>query len=134
MEICQGLFEINTNIQIIIISEPDKEQEIKKEIFNMNLNYVSQAYRTESILDVAALIKKLNMVISPDTSIVHIASTFNKPVISIHEKNFESYKLFSPQSELSRTIFSNSKNSLEGFSVKALLVAAKEIIDLLKND
>jgi ADP-heptose:LPS heptosyltransferase len=133
-EICEGLFNINTDIQIIIITEPDKEQNIEKEIINMNLNYVSQAYRTNSILEAAALINKLHMIISPDTAIVHIASTFNKPVISIHENNYESYKLFAPCSELSRTIFSNNTKSLEGFSVAALLIAARELMELLKTE
>ena len=72
------------------------------------------------------------MIISPDTSIVHVASTFNIPIISIHENNYESYKLFRPTSKFSRTIFSNSKNSLVGFSIEELLIASKEIIELKK--
>jgi ADP-heptose:LPS heptosyltransferase len=132
IHICNGLIKLNKNIQIIIISEPIKEKSLNKEINKMNLNFVSKSYTTTTILDASALIKRLNLIITPDTSIVHVASTFNIPVISIHEKNYESYKLFSPTSELNRTIFSDSKNSLSGFSVDDLLRASKEIMELVK--
>jgi len=133
-EICKGLFEINNNIQIIIIYEPNKSQDVNKEINSMNLDYVSESYRTNSILDASALIKNLDIVISPDTAITHIASAFNKPIISIHENNHDSYNLFAPCSDINRTIFSNSKNSLEGFSVGELLIAARELIRLFKTE
>ena len=131
-EICIGLYNINSNIQIIMISTPIKEQRVNKELLKMNLNYVSKSYRTNNILDASALINNLHIIITPDTAITHIASTFNKPVITIHENNNESYKLFAPTSDINRTIFSMDKNSLEGFSVSSLLNATSEVIELLK--
>ena len=133
-EICMGLFKINSKVQIIIISSPDKEQLVKREIASINLSYVSLAYKTKTILDASALIKNLDMIITPDTSIAHIASTFNKPVITIHENNLESYKLFAPTSDLNRTIFSSNNNSLEGFSVDDLLDAGQELIEILQSE
>ena len=133
-EICMGLFKINSKVQIIIISSPNKEQLVKREIMKMNLEYVASAYKTVNILAASALIKNLDMIITPDTSIAHIASTFNKPVITIHENNFESYKLFAPTSDLNRTIFSSNNNSLEGFSVDSLLDACQELIDILQSE
>ncbi|MDC0597140.1 hypothetical protein OAP43_05215 [Candidatus Pseudothioglobus singularis] len=62
--------------------------------------------KTKSILDVAALIKHQDLVITPDTSIVHIASSFNIPIVTIHENNWDSHQLFSPTSEYCRTFFS----------------------------
>ena len=99
----------------------------------MNLNYVKVGYKTDSIMDAAALIKKLDLIISPDTSIAHIASTFNKPIITIHENNLDSYKLFAPTSEINRTIFSKSKKSLDGFSIQELLDYGQELISLIKK-
>ena len=68
----------------------------------MSLPYVVPSYKTASVLDVAALIQNLQLIITPDTSIVHIASAFNRPVISIHENNQDSYQLFAPKSEINR--------------------------------
>ncbi len=127
-DICKGLYKLNNNIQIIILFSPDKEEKIKHNILNLNLAFVTKSYTTNTINSVAALIKNLDIIITPDTSISHIASTFNKPVITIHENNENSYNLFAPTSDLNRTIFSNSKNSLDGYSVLAVLNAADELI------
>jgi len=83
----------------------------------MNFDFVISSYITKSILDVAALIDNLDLIITPDTSIVHIASTFNKPVITIHENNQDSFRLFAPTSDLSKTVFAKSKNGLEDYNV-----------------
>ena len=99
----------------------------------MNLDYVEVSFKTYEIIEVAALIKYLDFIITPDTAIVHIASTFNKPIVSVHENNQESYKLFAPTSKLNKTVFSESKNSLEGFSVDLLLDKSFSLIKLIKK-
>ncbi|WP_435189486.1 glycosyltransferase family 9 protein [Pseudothioglobus sp. nBUS_23] len=127
-EICTRLFKINREIIIIVISSPENEQRVKKNLSKMNLDCVIPAYTSKSILDASALISNLDLIITPDTSISHIASTFNIPVITIHENNIESYELFSPLSDWSRTIFSDSNNSLQGFSVDDLIDFAAEVL------
>jgi ADP-heptose:LPS heptosyltransferase len=132
-QICQGLYQNDKNIQIIILSSPNKFQILKEKVKKMSLDYVVISHKTESILDVAALIKKLDLIITPDTSIVHIASAFNKPIVSIHENNLASYKLFAPKSTLNRTVFSKSMYSLDGFSINSLLSHCFEIINLKRK-
>jgi ADP-heptose:LPS heptosyltransferase len=127
-KICKALSRLN--LTIIIICHPDKMLYTSKLLKSMNLSYVNLSYKTESILDLAALIKNLNFIITPDTSVSHIASAYNKPVITIHEDNLESYKLFAPTSRINKTIFSNKKNSLEGFPVDELITETFELIKL----
>ena len=103
--ICKGLYQANNNIQIIILTTPSNFQITTKKVLKIALDYVVTSYKTESILDVAALIKHLDLVITPDTSIVHIASAFNIPIVTIHEDNRDSYQLFAPTSKYSRTVF-----------------------------
>ena len=127
-EICTRLYKLKKDIKIIVITSPENEQRVKKNLLNMKLDYVIPSYSTKSILDASALISNLNLVITPDTSITHVASTFNIPTITIHENNIESYELFSPLSDCSKTIFSESKNSLRGFSVDALIDFSIEVL------
>ena len=131
-EVCRGIYHINNNIQIILISSPKKSKKISQFCQNLKLSYVVPSYKTESILDAAALIKKLDLIISPDTSIVHLASAFNKPIISIHENNRDSYQLFAPTSEINRTVFAESKKGIDDFSVKQLLKYCDELMKIIK--
>ena len=87
----------------------------------MSLDYVIPSYETQSILHLAALVKELDLVITPDTSIVHIASAFDKPVISIHENNQSSYTFFAPTSALKYTAFAKSKNGLVGYNTEKII-------------
>ncbi len=104
-------------------------QSIHEKVTEISLDYVVASYKTNTILDVAALINQLDFIITPDTSIVHIASAFNKPIVTIHENNQDSYQLFSPVSTISKTVFSNSIKSLEGYSLDLLLSYSKSIIN-----
>jgi ADP-heptose:LPS heptosyltransferase len=131
-KICRSLYNSDRNIRIIVLSAPDKYQIVKEMVLKMELDYVVKSYKTNTILDLAALIDKLDLIITPDTSVAHVASTYNKPIVTIHENNHHSYKLFAPTSKLSRTVFSKSKNSLNGFSLNELIAYCFEIIKLIK--
>ena len=131
-EICQGIYHINNNVQIILLSSPKKHKNILQFCQTLNLSYVIASYKTESILDVAALIEKLDLIISPDTSIVHLASAFNRPIISIHENNEDSYQLFAPKSEINRTVFAKYQKGIDGFSVAHLLKYCDELMKLIE--
>ncbi|MDB4037951.1 glycosyltransferase family 9 protein [Candidatus Thioglobus sp.] len=132
-KICRSLFEVHNNIKIIVLSAPNNFQRVQKIIIKMGLNYVINSYKTNTIMDIVALINQMDLIITPDTSISHIASAFNKPVVTIHENNQDSYQLFAPTSNLNRTVFSKSRNSLNGFSLDELIAHCLELIKLKKQ-
>jgi ADP-heptose:LPS heptosyltransferase len=133
-EICEGLYKYDNNIQVIILTSPVNFSIVSQKLKKMAMNNVVISYKTDKVLDAAALISKLDLIVTPDTSIVHIASTFNKPVVSIHENNQDSYELFSPTSKLNRTVFSKSRNSLNGYSLNLLLCYCFELINIIKKE
>ena len=128
-EICQGIYHFNKNVQIILLSSPKIYINIVKLSQKMNLPFVVPSYKTLSVLDVAALIQNLQLIITPDTSIVHIASAFNIPIVSIHEKNNDSYRLFAPKSQHSKTVFSEFFDRLDGYNIDNII---RDSMDLLK--
>ena len=128
-QICQGLYKENNNVQIIILTTPNNLQKTNKKVNDMDLDYVITSYKTSAILDAAALINRLNLIITPDTSIVHIASAFNKPIVTIHENNKDSYQLFAPTSSFNKTVFSPKKDTLEGYDVQKVIEYANQFIN-----
>ena len=62
-----------------------------------------------------------DMVITPDTPIVHIASAFNIPIVTIHEDNRDSHKLFVPTSKYTRSVFSEFSDRLDGYNVGKII-------------
>jgi len=126
--ICRGLYQANKDVLIILLSSPKNYEDIIRLSKNMELPYVFPSYKTESIIDVAALIQNLQLIITPDTSIVHIASAFNVPIVSIHENNMESYQLFAPKSQYSKTIFAQSAKGIDEYSINELTRYSVELI------
>ena len=114
--------EINySSYKILVFSMPTDLGEIISNISKFGLTNVIVSEETLSILHVSALVRRLKLMITPDTSLVHIASTFNIPVVSIHENNLDSYNLFKPMSKYSDTLFSEYSNSLKGYSMQELI-------------
>ncbi|MCL4585090.1 glycosyltransferase family 9 protein [Fusobacterium nucleatum] len=99
------------DIAIILTYFGDKYKEL--EFLEKKYKYVYIPKKIESILDTAILIKKSDYVISPDTSIVHIASTFNKKMITVYPPKGGKYGVdhlvWAPKSEYSRVIFCKDK-------------------------
>ena len=126
--ICRGLYQANKDVQIVLLSSPKTYEDIIRLSKNMGLPYVFSSYKTESIIDVAALIQNLQLIITPDTSIVHIASAFNVPIVSIHENNNDSYQLFAPKSQYSKTVFAQSVKGIDEYSINELTRYSDEII------
>ena len=127
-QICKGIKQVNNNVQIIILTAPNNLHSVSQLVKEIGLEYVVPSYKTKTILDVAALIKNLDIIITPDTSIVHIASAFDKPIVTIHEKNHDSFQLFSPTSSLNKTVFSPKNNSIVGFDVEKVVEFSNELI------
>ena len=100
----------------------------------MGLDYVVPSYTTETIIDAAAIVEQLDLIITPDTSIVHIASSFDKPVVSIHENNKDSFRLWSPSSTLSKTIFATSRYGLIDYSVDDVVKSTLDILQTIEPD
>ena len=99
------------DIAIILVYFGDKYEELK--FLEKKYKYVYIPKKIESILDTAILIKKSDYVISPDTSIVHIASAFNKKMITVYPPKGGKYGVdhlvWAPKSEYSKVIFCKDK-------------------------
>ena len=133
-QICRGLYGNYSNIKIVILASPDTISKKKKMITELGLDFVIPSYTTETIIDVAALVEQLDLIITPDTSIVHIASSFDKPVVSIHENNEDSFRLWSPSSTHSKTIFAKSRYGLVDYSVSDIVQSAVDLLQTIESD
>ena len=99
------------DIAIILVYFGDKYKEL--EFLEKKYKSVYIPKKIESILNTTILIKKSDYVISPDTSIVHIASAFNKKMITVYPPKGGKYGVdhlvWAPKSEYSRVIFCKDK-------------------------
>ena len=126
------------DIAIILTYFGDKYKEL--EFLEKKYKYVYIPKKIESILNTTILIKKSDYVISPDTSIVHIASAFNKKMITVYPPKGGKYGVdhlvWAPKSEYSRVIFCKDKTGnydeidINTFNMEEM---KEEILKLINN-
>ena len=99
------------NIAIILVYFEDKYKEL--EFFKKKYSNVYIPENIDNILDTTLLIKKSDYVVSPDTSIVHIASALNKKMITVYPPKGGKYGVdhlvWAPKSEYNKVIFCKDK-------------------------
>lgn len=113
---------------VFIIGEKDRKEEIEKIIDEIkgDVRYPE----LKGILDVAALISKSDYVVTPDTSIVHIAAAFKIPMTAIYRADSiedTNSKIWAPNYPQGHQIFSIAKEKKVGEETDINLFNVEEI-------
>jgi ADP-heptose:LPS heptosyltransferase len=73
------------------------------------------------------LCNRSDLIISPDTALIHIASALDKPVIGIYQNNGIKAVQWGPRSRLHGLVLSASADGIAGFSVTQVLRQAESL-------
>lgn len=106
----------------------------EKDYSNINtvINSISRKnvhfIETNTIFELAELIKQCSLIVTPDTSAVHIASCFNTPIVCFFH-NVEWVRIkFAPLSEKQRIIVSKEENSFESITPEEITGSINELL------
>ena len=96
---------------LILIGNEDKIKELKK--IDINKENKVKITETKGMSEVAELVKGADLIITPDTSIVHLAKAFDKKMICIYRKELgkedRNSILWGPNSKKAKVIFVEEK-------------------------
>lgn len=95
--------------KVYINVAPNRYDKIQKLVKNLNNDRVEILPLEKNILDVSKRILECDLVISVDTGIVHIASTYNKPMICIYNSKNE-LKRFPPKGDNVQIILKDNED------------------------
>ena len=89
-----------------------------------NIKYL----KSEDIIETSEIVKRSDYVITADTSIVHICSAFNIPVIAVYPDVKWNLDKFAPLSDIKEIIVSGSKDSIEDVKSDEISEGFKKIV------
>ena len=69
-------------------------------------------YFDGGILELAEVVRNARLIITPDTSLVHIASCFNVPIVAVYHKVEWNIKRFAPLSDKKAVLISTEENKI----------------------
>lgn len=95
---------------MIILSLPSRQNEINDIILKENLSNCTLSYTTKTIFDATELIRSCDLLISPDTSFIHIASAIDLPTIGLFYKN--NFVYWGSKSTISYVVRTNNNDMI----------------------
>ena len=108
------------DINIILSFAPSEKElaiELKNSVPKLNV------FNSRSMNDVISLIKRTCLLITPDTSLVHVAAAFNIPILGMFSGLDDFYKKFEPLSDVKESV--RSPHGVDG--IKG--IESKDVID-----
>jgi ADP-heptose:LPS heptosyltransferase len=124
--------EMHPGTQIITISvgpDRDRGEALAKKV-GANIFQVPAGL---SLMEVSALLSRLDVLISPDTSLVHIARTFKVPVVGMYCRFQWNYLLWSPYGQPEGAVISGHDGNIFDITVDQMLDAFEKTLALRKQ-
>lgn len=111
---------------LLVIAAPGTEARAAEIVRGAGHANVMAAPATGHILELAALIRRCELVLSPDTSVIHLASVYDKKIVGYYIRT-DNYRWFYPASRHYRVIVAPGL-TLETVSTDATLGAVDELM------
>lgn len=130
IDICRKIKQRDGNIKILLFSSISRRSHMEALIKDSGLDNVILEDGTTSIFDAAALASFMNVMISPDTSFVHIASAFNIPTVAIFQNDQNHLKYWAPKSSNNIVIQPDEPgSSIRGFRIDDTVSSAINLMN-----
>ena len=139
VSLLKNIIKNYSNLKIIVIYSQSTKSIAKKIVEKLNCNNINLAKNIYSIKDSIKLIDRSSIVISVDTSIVHISIGMNKKVIAIYYKVEDNFNVWLPKKSLiTKVIYSLGQKSdivknMNNFSNQEVIKQIRILKDL-NND
>jgi ADP-heptose:LPS heptosyltransferase len=130
IDICSEIKQRDSQIRILLFSSISRRNHMATLIKNAGLDNVILEAGTTSIFDAAGLASLMDVIISPDTSFIHIASAFNIPTVAIYQNDPDHLKYWGPQSSKQVVIKpTDPGSSIRGFSIYDTVTTAINLMN-----
>lgn len=117
-ELDDRLNSLHDNITVIVL-------DYKNELSEKNFSH-AHIYNPPSLQHSIALISKSDLIISPDTSIVHISAAFRKDLIAIYKNDIHNNELWGPGYENAVQIFTSTSKIYEDDNIINEIISSAE--------
>lgn len=114
--------------EFIIFSSPHDIEE-KKQLEQSNSNVIPSP-STRNLYEVGEIVKKLKLLITPDTSLVHIAACSDTPLIALYRKYLADRTQFGPLSTLQKVLVSQTPEVID-IEPAEVSVALEQMLQIL---
>lgn len=124
-EVCRGI--ISLGMKPLILYAPEHEK--RAESIAMLETETLLSPLTSTVLHIAALIRNIRLLVSPDTSVIHIAASNGIPVVGMYLPFDPSLPKWYPWRVSSRILVSDDHRSLKSISPESVIRGVQKILE-----
>lgn len=103
--LCRQLADRYPDYAVIVIHPPGDRERAAELVTSSDRANVMLSFATSHVLELAALVRECELVVSPDTAVIHIASVYNKKVLGFYV-NSGNQRWFYPMCDSFRILLS----------------------------
>ncbi|MEE9441690.1 MAG: glycosyltransferase family 9 protein [candidate division Zixibacteria bacterium] len=130
IELVNRFLDNHEGFRVVISSDPTE----RKRAETLASKFDSRVYTFPeglNLLEVSAIISRLELLVTPDTSLVHIARAFRIPVVGLYTRFDKNFKLWKPYNQDGGAVVSNNNYNIFDIEVDDVY---NEVSKLLKAE
>ena len=128
IELLQQIYNLYPDYKVLLFTTPDeRERAVTVQSAVPQNSYIIP--ENLNLMSVTALIKYIDLLITPDTSLVHIARSFHVPVIGLYSNNMKNYNLWRPFDQKLGSINSKHNDNIYDITVEQVMSILKMMIE-----
>lgn len=134
-QVTAGITQIlayRTDAHIILLTTPDEHDravQLKSILADRRIHVAPKL----TLQEISALISQLDILLSPDTLLIHIARSFQVPVVGLYSRFMDNYKLWRPYGQESGVVVSNSENDILDITPEQVFDAFRLVLQTEKS-
>ena len=125
-ELVRRLLASDPAIKVILFTMPHERSRGDELAARFDCN-IYQVPSNMSLLEASALISKLDLLITPDTSLVHIARAYQVPVVGLYSRFMKNFLLWRPYGQDVGAVVSGNDDNIHDISVDQVFDAFQQL-------
>ncbi len=126
--LCKKIIASNQEYKILLFTTPDERDRAKPLLDSID-SRISLIPDNMSLTAVSALIAKLDLMITPDTSLVHIARAFDVPVVGLYSKFMKNFLLWRPYDQEIGAVVSANDGNIFDITVEQVFDTFEKLVE-----
>lgn len=126
-EACRALLEVSDDIRLILITDPSDRARGEKLLAQLS-ERASLVPPGMSLTAVSGLISKLMLLISPDTSLIHIARSFRVAVVGLYSLAPKNFRRWRPFDQPDGAVVSSHEDDIHDITADQVVARAVQIL------
>ncbi len=129
-QLARRLLAVSENLRLILIATPDDRA--RGEALLARLDGAAVLVPPgQNLLQVSGLISRLQLLISPDTSLIHIARSFRVPVVGLYSRGSKNFRRWRPFDQADGAVVAEAEDDL--FDITADQVY-RQVVSVLERE